>query len=57
MNYDANKLPLGMRIFALVYGSRRSLRCLLGKLAKSTILNGFAALKACGNDLTSVVSR
>jgi len=44
MNYDANKLPLGKerRIRSPVPDLPHYF---LGKLAKSTILNGFSALK------------
>jgi hypothetical protein len=42
MNYDANKLPLGsiILLFACFHLTTAS-----GKLAKSTILQGFGALK------------
>jgi hypothetical protein len=43
MNYDANKLPLGIDIDYYTHHVRSHF--LPGKLAKSTILNGFAALK------------
>ena len=43
MNYDANKLPLGIVIVPLpdVFDVDQC----TGKLAKSTILSGFTALK------------
>lgn len=45
MNYDAHKLPLGMSSLpGLMIRLCQSFR-FTGKLAKSTILNGFAALK------------
>lgn len=44
MNYDAKKLPLG-KSTPLLKRSAQHLIGYTGKLAKSTILNGFAALK------------
>lgn len=44
MNYDANKLPLGKYHYSLKFLSHLH-ELLIGKLAKSTILNGFSALK------------
>lgn len=57
MNYDANKLPLGTYMPIRPDLARCSSTRLLGKLAKSTILNGFAALKVRGGALASVAAR
>ena len=44
MNYDANKLPLGMCMNDASWSSELNY-LILGKLSKATILKGFAALK------------
>lgn len=50
MNYDAHKLPLGMIRLSLPPVLVTHMND-IGKLAKSTILNGFAALKVISTSL------
>ena len=51
MNYDANKLPLGS--FSQYIPKCLPTEACVGKLAKSTILSGFAALK----ELSEVINQ